>query len=260
MLALKSSVRRLLHVLDLDLVRHTRLNRLERAAQAEDDVAFLRTLPEAAVVQALAALPNSQSQLRQDLFVLSHCSFKKGGYFVEFGATDGKTLSNTWLLEKQFGWSGILAEPGRGWHERLRNERSARIDTDCVWSQSDADLEFIEAENAELSTLASHADGDEHARSRRNARHYRVNTISLNDLLARHHAPSQIDYLSIDTEGSEFEILGALDFSAYSFATITCEHNFTANRERIHALLREHGYVRKCEAVSRFDDWYVRSG
>lgn len=256
--ALKSLVRGLLHAFDVDIVRHSHLIRLELAARAEADLTFLGALPEEALVRALAALPESQSQLRQDIFVLSQCGFKQAGYFVEFGATDGKTLSNTWLLEKQFGWSGILAEPGRRWHEHLLIERSARIDTDCVWSQSGARLEFIEAAEAELSTLASHASGDEHARSRRNGRHYQVNTITLNDLLARHQAPSQIDYLSIDTEGSEFEILNALDFDSYSFAAITCEHNFTSNREKIYALLSGHGYVRKFEEISRFDDWFVR--
>lgn len=249
----------MLHALDIEIVRYSRLGKLELAARSEFDLEFLRSLPEGALVQALTLLPDSQSQLRQDIFVLSQCAFKRDGYFVEFGATDGKNLSNTWLLEKHFSWSGILAEPARRWHKQLFGERSARIETDCVWRESGARLEFIEADEAELSTLASHAGGDEHARSREKGRRYRVDTITLNDLLKRHQAPSEIDYLSIDTEGSEFEILNALDFDRYRFSTITCEHNFTPNRKKIHALLSAHGYIRKFESISRFDDWYVRA-
>ncbi|GIT91759.1 hypothetical protein JANAI62_22160 [Jannaschia pagri] len=56
--------------------------------------------------------------------------FKRGGYFVEFGATDGVTLSNTWLLEMSFGWSGILADPrscGTQTSETTERRRSTRI-------------------------------------------------------------------------------------------------------------------------------------
>lgn len=51
-----------------------------------------------------------RSQLSQDLFVLSVLDFKKDGYFVEFGAYDGLSGSNSYALE-MIGWSGVLAEP-----------------------------------------------------------------------------------------------------------------------------------------------------
>jgi hypothetical protein len=65
-----------------------------------------------------------------------------------------------------------------------------------------------------------------------------------------------MDYLSIDTEGSELKILQSLDFSRWRFRVITCEHNFTVDREAIHSLLTAKGYVRRWEEYSQWDDWY----
>ena len=78
-------------------------------------------------------------------------------------------------------------------------------------------------------------------------------------ILDKYNAPEIIDYLSIDTEGSEFEILKNFDFGKYKFNVITCEHNFTPVREKIFKLLSENGYLRKYSDLSKWDDWYVRS-
>lgn len=204
-------------------------------------------------------LAKSKSQLRQDLFVLSELNFKRGGFFVEFGATNGVDLSNSHLLEKEYSWKGILAEPAKLWHEDLRKNRNAKIDTRCVWKKTGELLKFSETSAPELSTLSSFSDSDLHARERAGAISYEVETISLNDLLAENDAPSEIDYLSIDTEGSEFEILQSLDFDKYKFKVITCEHNYSPAREKIFELLTANGYIKKYEEISEFDDWYVRS-
>lgn len=74
-----------------------------------------------------------------------------------------------------------------------------------------------------------------------------------------HGAPDEIDYLSIDTEGSELETLQAIDCGKYSFRIITCEHNFMPQRALIHELLMRHGYVRVEQSLSDFDDWFVRT-
>lgn len=203
-------------------------------------------------------ISKSMSQIKQDVFVLHQLDFKRNGYFVEFGAASGVGLSNTYMLEKEMGWTGILAEPAKFWHELLKMNRSdCHLEFDCVWSKTGEALLFNESDKAELSAINGFASKDEHAKDRDENNQYEVKTISLLDLLKKYDAPKEIDYLSIDTEGSEFEILNAFDFDAYKIKVITCEHNHTSMRDKIYELLSSKGYVRKCTEVSFFDDWYV---
>ena len=189
-------------------------------------------------------ISQSKAQFKQDLFVLATTGFKTGGYFVDFGAADGVGSSNSYLLEKSFGWTGICAEPARSWHDALRSNRTAKIVTDCVWKESGARLDFDEASLAEISTISSFSDVDYLSGNRKDKTTYQVDTVSLNDMLSRNGAPHIIDYLSIDTEGSELEILKAMDFSKHRIAIITVEHNFTPAREEIFELLTGQGFER----------------
>jgi FkbM family methyltransferase len=212
----------------------------------------------------------SKAQLAQDLFVLLQLHDRADThFFVEFGATDGVGLSNTHLLEKQFGWQGILAEPAKCWHQALQANRHCTIDFRCITEESGRLVDFLEVKSdpnselyisPELSGLVSHADnGDWASEIRRNHSNcYQVETLSLNDLLSQHNAPRDIGYLSLDTEGSELEILKAFNFDAYKIHVITVEHNHKSDlRSGLHSLLSEKGYKRVCEEVSDFDDWYV---
>lgn len=221
------------------------------------DLKLILMLRNETFCESLFQFGHFQSQIGQDLFVTSVLNGKKDGFFVEFGATNGLNLSNTHILEKLFGWHGILAEPAHVWHEELERNRTASVSHKCVWYKSNEVVEFNETESPELSTIQSYSGSDSHAGNRTTGTSYLVETISLNDLLASFQAPKRIDYLSIDTEGSEYEILASLDFTRYSFDIITCEHNGTAQRARIFDLLTSKGYVRVLTEFSQFDDWYV---
>lgn len=222
-----------------------------------NDLEFILKLPREHSLSLLDYLEKSKSQLRQDLFVLSELGFKRGGYFIEFGAANGCDLSNSYILEKEFGWNGILAEPAICWHKQLLANRNCIIEHDCVWRESGTYLNFNEVEMAEYSTIETFSFDDFHHSIRKNGKSYQVKTITLKDLLDKHGAPREIDYLSIDTEGSEYEILKSFDFNSYKIKVITCEHNYTAMRQKIYDLLTSFGYIRKHENFSKFDDWYV---
>ena len=237
------------------ITRKDRLHQLKERERGYFDLQFIKAMDAGHRNRCIDLLGRSRSQLRQDLFALAQADFRDGGFFVEFGATDGVELNNTWLMERDFGWSGILAEPARGWHGDLKANRKCIIDTRCVWSSSGETLRFTEAPRGENSAISSFVKTSRKLRGTS----YDVQTVSLNDLLAEHGAPAVIDYASIDTEGSEFDILNALDFDRWSFRVMTIEHNFAPQREDIHRLLSEKGYTRVLEPISRFDDWYVKA-
>jgi len=204
------------------------------------------------------------SQLGQDSWVLQQTSNKRDGYFVEFGAVDGVMLSNTHTLEKNYGWSGILAEPNPMHHEALRKNRNCNISTKCVYTESDKVLTFLDCGSASdnehaLSSLQQFASCDFHSNTRlSNHKKIEVQTITLLDLLNQFNAPKKIDYLSLDTEGGEYDILSTFDWSYYDISLITVEHNYSPIRQRIYDFLISKGYRRVQEKDSRWDDWYTK--
>ena len=207
--------------------------------------------------KARAAYKASKSQLGQDFLALMAGGVEKPGYFVEFGAANGISLSNSFMLEKEFGWKGIIAEPGRQWHKKLKENRTCEIEFRCVYSTTGEKLSFSENYLGELSGLTKHSGNSETGVLNRTTSSYEVETISLIDLLDGHNAPKHIDFLSVDTEGSEFAILNAFDFSKYTFGAISVEHNYTDSRQKVHDLLTSKGYRQVYPELSDFDDWFV---
>jgi FkbM family methyltransferase len=202
--------------------------------------------------------PYSNSQLLQDLWVLYELKEKRNGYFVEFGACDGVSLSNTLLLEKTFGWQGALAEPARAWHAALYGNRNCYITEKCVYKTDGTEVLFNEVDIGELSGMKDFVGADFHSRFRQEGIQYPVETVSLARFLSEARAPKRIDYMSIDVEGGEFDVLQSFDFTRHDIALISVEHNFSDSRERIYNLLTGLGYRRRFRQLSLFDDWYAR--
>lgn len=202
------------------------------------------------------------SQLGQDVLALAVTDFKRNGFFVEFGALDGKKDSNTYLLEKDYGWQGILAEPGRTFHADLASNRSCIIDHRAVTDVTGNSVEFKEVDaQLGLSGIVEHFHDKDWAvkvRAQSTGAMYNVDTVSLNDLLSEHNAPKEIDYISVDTEGSEYLILKNFDFSQYRVGLFSVEHNNVETiRNDIKELMEQNGYVRILSEQSEIDDWYV---
>ena len=210
----------------------------------------------------LSNLQVTKSQNFQDIWALYEHNYKWNGFFVEFGATNGIDGSNTLILEKSYNWKGILAEPNPVWHADLTKNRTATIVTDCVYTETGKTVEFVGASDPTLSTIKGFGENDEHSHIRKNGETFAVNTISLGDMLSA--APREIDYMSVDTEGSEYSILEKYfdkHANEHVIKCITVEHNNDGKlRTQIYNLLTKYGYERKFEMISRWDDFYILKG
>ena len=173
------------------------------------------------------------SQCGQDRFIAERLGFMRGGVFVDIGAHDGVRFSNSYFLEKQLGWTGVAVEPLPNVFHRLKASRSCRVVNACV-SDVDGTVEFLSCHGVGemLSGIVSRHHPQHRDRIATEQRDtfgtrkvIRVESMSPNRLFVEH-VLDQIDYLSIDTEGSEWDILSAINFDAHPIRLITVENNY----------------------------------
>jgi len=198
---------------------------------------------------------NYKSQIGQDKFICEHIySNKKNGFFIELGAADGIHLSNTYYMEKELNWDGICIEPAPKFKDALIKNRSCKKYFCPVFSSSGKDVEFSIVDCGELSGISNYLG---------NIGNYKIEdkvtlkTKTLTEILDEINAPIYIDYLSLDTEGTELEILKGLDFSKYVIGYISIEHNFRPLRSEIRDYLLKKGYI--FSRWNRFDDEYMHN-
>lgn len=207
-----------------------------------------------------------QSQFLQDLWVayILNCWNGEGepnnpGFFVEFGAFDGITLSNSYFLEKALNWNGIIAEPNPEVFAKIKGFRSCHTDQSCVWSRGGETIVFNKvAGNEILGTVDQFSQSDKNASIRIKGRNtINVKTKSLSELLDEFEAPRVIDYISIDTEGSEFKILQHFDFDKYSFKVLSVEHNEQPEeKSAIRLLLSKNGHQLLSRSTEGIEDMF----
>ena len=211
-------------------------------------------------------IKNFQSQIFQDIFASFIIGDKFDKTFLEFGATNGFDLSNSYLLENSFGWNGVLSEPSLKWHEALKkNRKNSKIITKCIWRESGKKLDFFMSDFGGLSTLKDFVESDKisipsNTEMRlKSGQTISVETISLNDVIKKYFNSICPSYISIDTEGSEYEILKAFDLNKFRPKVFTIEHNHTENESKIENHLINNGYVRIFRKLTTFDAWYIPS-
>lgn len=205
-----------------------------------------------------------KSQLYQDMFASFIIGDKFEKTFFEFGATNGIDLSNSYTLERYLNWRGVLSEPSPQWHDELKKNRPyTNIISECIWSESNKELNFFVSDVGVLSSLENFKESDKismpgNTQARvKNGKNIIVKTISLNDVIEKQFNSKSPSYISIDTEGSEYEILKNFNFKKYRPLVFTIEHNFTELQLKIDELMFLNNYIRVFKSLTAFDAWYV---
>ena len=196
----------------------------------------------------------SYSQLGQDKDVLEYFQYKRNGYFLNVGAHEGIELDNTYLLEKDYGWRGICFEPSPKTFPKLINNRPLCNNQQALlYDQAGKKVYFYEAD-----VLAGVSDDiGIHKDTVLLSKKIELVTTTLNLVLDRENAPKNIDFMSLDTEGSELNVLKGLNLDKYKIEFIDLEHNFEEpKRTEIRNYLERRGYVYFRQ--NEFDDYYIR--
>jgi FkbM family methyltransferase len=197
----------------------------------------------------------SYSQFGQDRFVAeSLFGGKRGGFFVEAGAGDGLWISNTLLLERQYDWTGILIEPTSAFAALERNRPHCICDNSCLAAEH-KQVTMVEISDRGQEQLSPHAHRNLLlSRAVENVAPFDLSTMNsywgtaqkgyvkeavpLASVLRKHGAPPEIDYLSLDVEGFEYEILRAFPFDEFQFGCLGIERP----PSELHELLLTRGY------------------
>lgn len=198
------------------------------------------------------------SQKGQDEFVLMEVfdakrrGLKRGGFFVDLACADGVEINNTLFMERRLGWSGVLIEPNPRYHESVRANRSSPLCTSCIASDH-REVEF-RVDNKMLGGIVGEGyDNSESVRGGElaTAEIVRMKTAPLAEVLEAHGAPPEIDYLSLDVEGAELEVMKDFPFDRYRFACMTVERP----PFELDLLLDAHGYTQV--RLQDYDAFYV---
>ena len=208
------------------------------------------------LAHSISFQPDIISQLNQDLFVLRKLNQKREGYFVEVGACHPIKLSNTYRLEHDFDWQGLLVEPNPELVIELRKFRTATV-IPCAVNNSSKSVSLVIATNPEFSKIANEQVKDNHRLFESTGKSVTVDAYKLEELFQQNKVPPDFDVLTIDIEGNELEALKSNDWLRWRPKLVLVEHNFRHDRQEMRNYLFEVGYRLASEnSRSSWDDWF----
>lgn len=173
----------------------------------------------------------------QDCRALEWLQCSPKGFYLDFGANDGQWGSNTAILD-QFGWQGICVDP---FPQNFAN-RTCNVVRRPLFSSDGKSVNFTLSAIYGFSGLTNTL-GRWRETAERDSVVVPMLTMSASTLLHQLHAPPCIDYMSLDTEGAELDILSAFPFDSHCIRYLNVEHNYEEpKRSQIRSLLLANGY------------------
>ena len=167
------------------------------------------------------------SQSGQDKILKDHFfKDKKRGFFVEIGAFDGIEGSNCFYFEKVQAWDGIAVEASKIQFNKLKKNRKCKLFNEAINSK-EKDVEFIEVQEG-LTQMSGIDDENyiskEFINKDPNSKigKFKTKTVTFEKIVPIN---TIIDYLSLDIEGGEMDLLESIDFSKYKIKVISVENN-----------------------------------
>ena len=174
-----------------------------------------------------------KSQHKQDQFIINYFKGKKNGVFVDIGAHDGITLSNTWVLEKEFNWTGICVEPMPHQYKALTDCRNcityncAIYDTNGIENftmlEYDGYPDMLSGISKDMSIVHMGHVISEGSRMGAKQKIIKVQTRILNEILEENNI-YEIDFLSVDVEGAELKVLNGINYDKFHVKVIIYEN------------------------------------
>jgi hypothetical protein len=187
-----------------------------------------------------------KSQCDQDKLVLALLQEKqRNGYFIDLAANDAIALSNTYQLERHYGWSGICIEPNPRYWDNLVRLRTCHVAAAVVGGKTRnerVNFFLIEGGRAPSAGILGFDNkmtdvGDKS--KKKQGRSVPFYTVPLVEILDRYNAPTVIDYLSLDVEGAEYYVMRDFPFDSYAFRILTIERP----TQELVDLLYQHRYI-----------------
>lgn len=177
---------------------------------------------------------------------------KQDGVFIEMGAADGILGSNTYRLERDFGWDGILIEPIKEYCDQISKYRKASHVFNICIGETEGSVEFtrIEGYSKLLSGISDQYPSEHKDRINREVQSMgqkiHVDMVPCKKLITvlNECGVSHIDYLSVDVEGGEMSVLKSLCMEQHSIrpVLIGCENNYRSSE--VNDYLNTFGYVK----------------
>jgi FkbM family methyltransferase len=166
-------------------------------------------------------------QDHQDMIAYLYFKGRWEGFYIDIGANDGVSFSNTYVFE-QMGWQGICVEPLPDVFTQLKINRNCDCYNVAISDKIEENVKFIKGfgQNTMWSGLDEKMSNI-HKSVIKNGKYEYINvkTITFNDLMKDYPDVCFVDFLSIDVEGAEISVLSSIDFKKYQFGLITIENN-----------------------------------